>query len=147
VHFFKTSLNTFIFILFRVYLLLFYLKAYFIYRQSVGVAPGCGEGFMAGQFLDSSWVQRVRIFITEDLPGLEEAIKRIFPKADWQLCVLYEVRDVLNKSRKKDREETEEAFGACGSGGKLKPTPFVSIYIILSPSAATFIPPPTNSNS
>jgi len=68
----------------------------------VGVAPGCGEGFMAGEFLDSSWVQRVRIFITEDLPGLEEAIKRIFPKADWQLCVLYEVRDVLNKSRKKD---------------------------------------------
>jgi len=30
-------------------------------------------------------VQRVRIFITNDLPGLEEAIKKIFPEADWQL--------------------------------------------------------------
>ena len=34
-------------------------------------------------------VQRVQIFITDDLPGLEEAIKKIFPDADWQLCVLH----------------------------------------------------------
>jgi hypothetical protein len=46
-------------------------------------------------------VQRVRIFITDDLPGLEEAIKKIFPEADWQLCVLHAVRDALNKARKK----------------------------------------------
>jgi len=49
-------------------------------------------------------VQRVQIFITDDLPGLEEAIKKIFPDADWQLCVLHAVRDALNKARKKDRE-------------------------------------------
>jgi len=30
--------------------------------------------------------QRVRIFITEDLPRLEEAIKKIFPEADGPLC-------------------------------------------------------------
>jgi len=52
--------------------------------------------------------QRVRIFITDDLPGLEEAIKKIFPEADWQLCVLHAVRDALNKSRKKDREALAE---------------------------------------
>ncbi|MBC7109203.1 MAG: IS256 family transposase, partial [Methanomassiliicoccales archaeon] len=49
-------------------------------------------------------VRRVRIFITDDLPGLEEAIKKIFPEADWQLCVLHAVRDALNKARKADRE-------------------------------------------
>jgi transposase-like protein len=54
-------------------------------------------------------VQRVRIFITDDLPGLEEAIKKIFPEADWQLCVLHTVRDALNKARKKDREALAEA--------------------------------------
>lgn len=53
-------------------------------------------------------VQRVRIFITDDLPGLEEAIKKIFPEADWQLCVLHAVRDALNKARKKDREALAE---------------------------------------
>jgi len=53
-------------------------------------------------------VQRVRIFITDDLPGLEEAIKKIFPEADWQLCVLHAVRDALNKVRKNDREALAE---------------------------------------
>jgi len=53
-------------------------------------------------------VQRVRIFITDDLPGLEEAIKKIFPEADWQLCVLHAVRDTLNKVRKNDREALAE---------------------------------------
>jgi transposase-like protein len=53
-------------------------------------------------------VQRVRIFISDDLPGLEEAIKQIFPEADWQLCVLHPVGDALNKARKKDREALAE---------------------------------------
>jgi len=52
----------------------------------------------------------VRIFITDDLPGLEEVIKKIFPEADWQLCVLHAVRDALNKARKKDREAVAEAL-------------------------------------
>jgi transposase-like protein len=55
-------------------------------------------------------VQRVRIFISDDLPGLEEAIKKIFPEADWQLCVLHAVRDALNKVRKRDREALAEAL-------------------------------------
>jgi len=50
----------------------------------------------------------VGIFITDDLPGLEEAIKKIFPEADRQLCVLHAVRDVLNKARRKDREALAE---------------------------------------
>ncbi|MBC7109163.1 MAG: transposase [Methanomassiliicoccales archaeon] len=50
----------------------------------------------------------MRIFITDDLPGLEEAIKKIFPKADWQLRVLHAVRDALNKAHKADREALAE---------------------------------------
>jgi len=49
-------------------------------------------------------VKKVRIFVTDDLPGIEEAIRKIFPGADWQLCVLHAVRDALNRARKKDRE-------------------------------------------
>ena len=55
-------------------------------------------------------VQRVRIFITDDLPGLEEAIKKIFPEADWQLCALHAVRDAFNRVRQKDREALAEAL-------------------------------------
>ena len=53
-------------------------------------------------------VQRVPIFITDDLPDLEEAIKKIFPEADWQLCVLHALRDALNKTWKNDREALAE---------------------------------------
>ncbi|MBC7218108.1 MAG: IS256 family transposase, partial [Candidatus Caldatribacterium sp.] len=55
-------------------------------------------------------VRRVRIFVTDDLPGLEGAIKKMFPDADWQLCVLHAVRDALNRVRRKDREALAEAL-------------------------------------
>lgn len=49
-------------------------------------------------------VRAVRVFISDDLPGIEEAVREIFPSAKWQLCVLHTVRDSLSKVRKSDRE-------------------------------------------
>jgi transposase-like protein len=43
-------------------------------------------------------VKRVRVFVTDDLPGMEEAVKRIFPETDWQMCVLHAVREALAQS-------------------------------------------------
>ena len=113
-------------------------------------------------------VQRVRIFIIDDLPGLEEAIKKIFPEADRKLCVLHAVRDAFNKVWKKDREAPAEALkkiyraesreeaekplrslrerGArpiprSWSGGKPRLMPFLRFYVILSPSEGISIPP------
>ena len=45
-------------------------------------------------------VREVRTFITDDLPGIEEAIRRVYPKADWQQCVVHKVRSTLSKARK-----------------------------------------------
>jgi len=49
-------------------------------------------------------VRRVKLFISDDLPGIEEAVREIFPSAKWQLCVVHTVRDSLSKVRKSDRE-------------------------------------------
>ena len=49
-------------------------------------------------------VQEVKLFISDDLPGIEGAVRKIFPSAKWQLCVLHMVRDTLAKVRKKERE-------------------------------------------
>lgn len=57
-------------------------------------------------------VKKVRIFVSDDPPGLEEALKKIFPEADWQLCVLHAVRDSLNQVRKSDREGVAQALKA-----------------------------------
>jgi len=53
-------------------------------------------------------VRRVRIFVTDNLPGLEEALRKIFPEADCELHVLHSVRDALNQAWKKDREALAE---------------------------------------
>ena len=45
-------------------------------------------------------VREVRTFITDDLPGIEEAIRQVYPKADWQQCVVHKVRSTLSKARK-----------------------------------------------
>jgi putative transposase len=49
-------------------------------------------------------VREVKVFISDDLPGIEDAVREIFPGAKWQLCVLHMVRDSLAKVRKADRE-------------------------------------------
>jgi len=83
-------------------------------REILGFWLFGAEGESAGNWeevlkdLRRRGVQRVRIFITDDLPGLEEAIKKIFPDAS--LCVLHAVRDALDKARKNAREEAEEAL-------------------------------------
>ena len=57
-------------------------------------------------------VRKVRLFVTDDLPGIEEAIRRVFPGAEWQLCVLHAVRGSLAQVSKKDREELAQDLKA-----------------------------------
>ncbi|KAF6510679.1 Mobile element protein [Geobacillus stearothermophilus] len=42
------------------------------------------------------------------LPGLEEAFKAVYPKADVQRCVVHKVRNTLSRVRKKDQFEVAE---------------------------------------
>jgi len=49
-------------------------------------------------------LREVLVFVTDDLPGMEEAIRRVYPGADWQQCVVHKVRSTLPKVRKEDQE-------------------------------------------
>jgi len=44
------------------------------------------------------------LFIGDGLTGLPHAVKEIFPKADFQSCLLHKMRQSLAKVRKRDRE-------------------------------------------
>jgi len=44
------------------------------------------------------------LFVGDGLPGLVPAIKEVYPKAEFQFCVLHKVRASLQKVRKRDRE-------------------------------------------
>ncbi|RTI49898.1 IS256 family transposase, partial [Thermus scotoductus] len=48
-------------------------------------------------------LRRVLLFITDGLPGMEEAIRRVYPLAQWQVCVVHRVRSSLGQVRSRDR--------------------------------------------
>lgn len=57
------------------------------------------------QDLKDRGVQEVLEFISDGLTGLKEAIKRKFPEALTQRCVVHQVRGTLGKVRNKHKEE------------------------------------------
>lgn len=50
-------------------------------------------------------VEEVLLGVFDGLPGLEEAMKEIYPKADVQRCVVHKMRNTLHSVRSKDKEE------------------------------------------
>ena len=57
-------------------------------------------------------VREVKLFISDDLPGIEDAVREIFPGAKWQLCVVHMVRGSLAQVRKQDREAVAQDLKA-----------------------------------
>lgn len=52
--------------------------------------------------------KEILLGIFDGLPGLEEAMKEIYPKADVQRCVVHKVRNATNAARKKDQSALVE---------------------------------------
>lgn len=50
-------------------------------------------------------VKRVGIFVSDGLKGLKEAVFKVFPETNFQLCWLHITRNIMNKVRKIHREE------------------------------------------
>lgn len=47
----------------------------------------------------------IDLVVADGLKGLEEEIHRVFPHAKFQKCVVHKMRNILNKTRPKDKEE------------------------------------------
>ena len=85
-------------------------------------------------------VERVGLFVADGLAGLEEAIKKVFPGADFQRCILHAVRSTLQKVRKVDRAAVAEALkkiyrAANKEEAKKALEDFISKYAKLYPKA------------
>lgn len=48
------------------------------------------------------------LIVGDNLPGLESAVKLIYPLVDFQSCVLHKIRNTLNKVRKRDKVAVAE---------------------------------------
>ncbi|PBB04570.1 MULTISPECIES: IS256 family transposase [Salimicrobium] len=86
------------------------------YREILGFYVGGQESSLGWEEVLSDIYRRgceeVLLGIFDGLPGLEEAMKAIYPKADVQRCVVHKVRNTLNKVRKKDRSAISEDMKA-----------------------------------
>jgi len=50
-------------------------------------------------------VKKVGLFIGDGLKGMEDVILKIYPNSNFQKCVVHKMRNILSKTRPKDKEE------------------------------------------
>jgi len=53
-------------------------------------------------------IEKVGLVVADGLPGLENEVQRVFPSTDFQKCVVHKMRNILNKTRPKDKREMAE---------------------------------------
>jgi len=80
------------------------------YKEVLGfwITGGGESSNVWEEILKELWergLKEVLIVAADGLTGLEEAVSRVYPKADFQRCVLHQVRNTLNKVRRGEREE------------------------------------------
>lgn len=82
------------------------------YREILGFYVGGQENSLGWKEilkdLHKRGAQEILLGVFDGLPGLEAAMKEVYPKADVQRCVVHKVRNALNAVRKKDRTAIAE---------------------------------------
>ena len=64
--------------------------------------------------------KNVRLFVTDRLNGMPEAVGRVFPDARHQRCLVHVLRNMMAKARKRDRSAIAEDFKAVCEGAKTR---------------------------
>lgn len=82
------------------------------------VVPAEGAGVWEGPLKDirGRGCKDVRLFITDGLNGMPEAIGRVFSEARHQRCLVHVLRNIMTKARKRDRSAIAEDFKAVYEG-------------------------------
>ena len=79
------------------------------YREVLDFFIGVNESAYVWEdnlrLLKNRGVEEVLLFVMDGLNGLDEAVHRIYPKADIQRCIVHKVRNAIRSIRKKDINE------------------------------------------
>lgn len=82
---------------------------------SVNPTESAGEWGELYEKLKKRGIEKVDLIIADGLKGLEGQIHRVFPGAKFQKCVVHKMRNILNKTRPKEKaemaEDLKEVFG------------------------------------
>ena len=82
---------------------------------SVNPTESAGEWGELFEKLKKRGIEKTDLIIADGLNGLEQEIHRMFPGAKFQKCVVHKMRNILNKTRPKEKaemaEDLKEVFG------------------------------------
>ncbi|PKL72456.1 hypothetical protein CVV26_01350 [Candidatus Kuenenbacteria bacterium HGW-Kuenenbacteria-1] len=53
-------------------------------------------------------VEKIDLFVADGIQGLEDEVLKYFPEAEFQKCVVHKMRNILNKTRPKEKTEIAE---------------------------------------
>ena len=53
-------------------------------------------------------IEEIDLFIADGIQHLEDELAKVYPKAEFQKCVVHKMRNVLNKTSPKDKKEVSE---------------------------------------
>jgi len=69
-------------------------------------------------------VEKIVLFVADGIQYLEDEVLKIYPNADFQKCVVHKMRNVLNKTAPKDKDEVandlKKVFDNFDRGATLK---------------------------
>jgi len=65
-------------------------------------------GELIKELKEKRGVEEIDLFIADGLVGLEDEIAKVYPKADFQKCVVHKMRNIISKTRPKEKKEVAE---------------------------------------
>jgi len=85
-----------------------------ILALSINPTEGASEWGQIFEKLKKRGIEKIDLFVADGLSGLEEEIHRVFSESKFQKCVVHKMRNILNKTRPKDKvamaEDLKEVF-------------------------------------
>ena len=57
---------------------------------------------------DKRGVEQIDLFVADGLENLEEEVLKVYPKTNFQKCVVHKMRNILNRTAPKDKDEVAE---------------------------------------
>ena len=75
---------------------------------SINPTESAGEWGELWEKLKKRGVEKIDLIVADGITGLEEEVARVFPDSKFQKCVVHKMRNILNKTRPKDKSEMAE---------------------------------------
>jgi transposase-like protein len=78
------------------------------FLRTQGESQAAWEGLLEDLYRRGLQGERLRMIVTDGCPGLAAAIQTVYPRALHQRCWAHKMRNILEKVRKRDRDEVKQ---------------------------------------